>query len=266
MSWAPPEGNAAATHYTIATHWRNEAPGSGHEAVSGVVTLLPASQTSFRVPWVTAPLGDGSSQIHVSVHAHGAEGTSDVTTAQTSVSIYLRLFPGLTDGVPFPVLDVWGQAPSWYDGPNPYPGAQLSGLDMHWLDLTNADLNGADLSHANLENAWLKGANLFNADLSNAYLDGFDGGVDLSNANLAWANLSGADMDNADLTNANFMGANLSGARLVLNTMEGALFMGVDLSNTELTTMFEVKAYYDERTIFPADYDPVAFGWIMVNG
>ena len=125
--------------------------------------------------------------------------------------MYLKLFPGLTDGVPFPVLDRWGRVPPWYDGPNPLPGAQLSGLDMHWLDLTNAELNGADLSHAFLGDSLLTGANL-------------------------------------------------SGARLFLNTMEGAFFMGVDLSNTDLNTWFDTYAYYDERTIFPADYDPIAFG------
>ena len=90
--------------------------------------------------------------------------------------------------------------------------------------------------------------------------------MDLSNANLAWANLSGAFVDNADLTNANFMGVNLSGAQRTLNDLEGALFMGVDLSNTDLVTWFEVGAYYDERTIFPADYDPVEFGWIKYPG
>ena len=60
-------------------------------------------------------------------------------------------------------------------------GADLSGANLRWANLSGADLSGANLSGANLRWANLSGANL-------------------SGANLRWANLSGANLRRADLS------------------------------------------------------------------
>ena len=95
--------------------------------------------------------------------------------------------------------------------------------------LTNARMNGSDLCRARLI-----GANLQNADLSKA---------DLMGANLCRANLSGA---------------NLSGARLIFSYL-----MGADLSGANLWEADLKEAKYDQTTIWPDGFDPVAAGAIQ---
>ena len=75
------------------------------------------------------------------------------------------------------------------------PNCDLSGANMHRMNLLGADLSGANLSGANLS-----GANLYRTTLSGA--------------NLSGADLSGANLKLANLIRANLSGANLSGAVL----------------------------------------------------
>ena len=78
--------------------------------------------------------------------------------------------------------------------------ADLRGVDLRCVNLSDADLRRANLSDANLSDADLRRANLIDANLSNA---------DLRRANLIDANLRGVDLrcvnlSDADLSDADY--------------------------------------------------------------
>jgi Pentapeptide repeats (8 copies) len=75
----------------------------------------------------------------------------------------------------------------------------LSGLNLHGVNLSSANLRGADLSGSNLHGANLRSANLRGADLSGSNLHG----ANLREASLFLANLSLANLSLADLNDAN---------------------------------------------------------------
>lgn len=94
--------------------------------------------------------------------------------------------------------------------------------------------------------AWLPGANM-------------DGGS-FVHTNLKGANLIGASMRGADLTGINFNdalldGADLSNAKLPDADLRRTSFKDADLSGADLT-----GALYDDTTVWPAGFDPVAAG------
>jgi len=89
-------------------------------------------------------------------------------------------------------------------------------------DLSGADLTGINLAYADLTRANLSWANLTGVQLGQANLSG---------ANLAGANLTGAKLNMADLTGANLSGARLLDARLYKATLDGTDLSGADLSN-----------------------------------
>ena len=94
-------------------------------------------------------------------------------------------------------------------------GANLSGADLSYADLSGANLRGADLSYADLSGANLRGADLSYADLSDANLRG----ADLSYANPSGANLSGA-------RNLNTISWNIFTAFYMLQCPETGAFIG----------------------------------------
>jgi hypothetical protein len=103
--------------------------------------------------------------------------------------------------------------------------ADLRSADLRWANLSSANLRSADLSSANLRWADLSSADLYSADLRLA---------DLSSADLYSANLSSADLTLADLTLADLSSADLYSARI------------------------------SPTTVFPAGFDAVAAGCVML--
>jgi uncharacterized protein YjbI with pentapeptide repeats len=102
-------------------------------------------------------------------------------------------------------------------------------------------------------------AKLLHATLTNARMSG----ADLGRARLIGANLSGADLSKADLMGANLCKANLSGtnlseARLIFSYLMGANLGGANLNNADLR-----GAKYDQTTIWPDGFDPIAAGAIL---
>lgn len=105
-------------------------------------------------------------------------------------------------------------------------GWNLSGSDLHDVDLSNAYLSGTNLSSANLT-----GTNLCNADLRYA---------NLSSANLAEANLSNADLSGANLTDADLTNSLLNGA-----SIEAADLNGANLSAADLRTISGIPQNFE---------------------
>ena len=89
-------------------------------------------------------------------------------------------------------------------------GANLSGANLWYSDLTSASLYRVNLKGADLSFAHLSGANLWFANLTSANL----WNTDLSGANLWFADLTSADLNGANLNGANLTEANLSGVDL----------------------------------------------------
>lgn len=129
--------------------------------------------------------------------------------------------------------------------------ANLEETHLYWSNLRESDLRGSVMVGANLMGADLEGADLSGADLTFAVLNGANlcnavlHGTTLVDADLNWANFSGADLD----------GANLSGARLGW----------ADLSDVSLATVDLTRAYYNNHTQWPDDFDPEAAGCVRLG-
>lgn len=132
-----------------------------------------------------------------------------------------------------------------------FHGADLSRLDLRYINFKMANLSGANLSHANLS-----GANLERADLSLACLDAANlqgvkmlctnaEGASLRGcnfedpagikANLEGANLKGVDMEGSQMTGINLRVATLKNAKLKNCNLRGATLAGTDLENCDLS-------------------------------
>lgn len=108
-------------------------------------------------------------------------------------------------------------------------GADLSGMNLERVDLSESDLSGANLHGTSLKEAKLDKAVLRNADLSEANLYQ----AVLKEADLSGANLSSIDLTYGDVTGANFSSANLSSANLLDLHMDKVNFSGADLTGTQ---------------------------------
>ena len=174
-----------------------------------------------------------------------------------STSLYAQIGP---DGT--------GTVNGYYIG----PGADLSGANLPFADLSNADLSSADLSGAilefsNLINANLRDANLSGANLRDTILIYSDlSGADLTGANLLDARLIGANLKNADLSGANLPFADLSNANLSFAILDSALLSGADLRYADLSgadlygatlTAADLSGTIWSNAISQSDYDAV---------
>lgn len=126
-------------------------------------------------------------------------------------------------------------------------------INLAEADLRRADLYGANLSEANLSETFLDGANLRFADLCRANMTK----AGLSWADLKWTKLRGVNLSNAvliraDLSLTDLRGANLSNAVLDSTNLTLAKLSEVNLSGAE----------YNQNTIWPDNFDPVAAGAI----
>ncbi|XP_028273588.1 BTB/POZ domain-containing protein KCTD9b [Parambassis ranga] len=132
-----------------------------------------------------------------------------------------------------------------------FTGADLSRLDLRYINFKMANLRGTNLAHANLS-----GANLERADLSMACLDAANlqgvkmlctnaEGASLRGcnfedpagikANLEGANLKGVDMEGSQMTGINLRVATLKNAKLKNCNLRGATLAGTDLENCDLS-------------------------------
>jgi uncharacterized protein YjbI with pentapeptide repeats len=166
------------------------------------------------------------------------------------------------------------------------PNGQPPLTDMDGVNLSGTSIIGADSA--------FQRSCFDNGDLRYATLKGDASsfqGAQFNNAMLAGARLTGgvasfqlASFENADLSGAilagggsSFQGASVAGAKLIgaqivcsrtsfqgVN-IDGAQFQGADLSALERQSLegchFKTPPTYDEKTRFPAEFDPVAQLW-----
>jgi uncharacterized protein YjbI with pentapeptide repeats len=123
-------------------------------------------------------------------------------------------------------------------------------------DFTDADLSGADFRNAAFFSPQFIGTDLRRANFAGATLRGYDGpAASLARANLAGASLQGADLMGIKLNDATLDGADLTNAKLRAADLRGATFKDATLTGADLAT-----ALYDDGTVWPDGFDPVAAG------
>ena len=88
----------------------------------------------------------------------------------------------------------------------------------------------------------------------------------LAGADLSGCNFEGADLRGATLEGASFVGANLRAAKLCRDNLGGTTNLrGADLTNADFLGADLTDAEYDERTKFPADFNPNKAGCLYVG-
>lgn len=174
-----------------------------------------------------------------------------------------------------------------FDPPIPMPGIDLTGASLPRAELPSIDLNRAHLEKANLERAKLGGANLTqaqlnsvilrDADLTGAILEKADltealllnadlSGARLASSSLKRAYLKNAKLNDSDLTEADLQGADLRSATLNDSNLIKTDLRDADLTDATLTGTINLKgALYNQRTKFPANFNPIVKGMIHQN-
>lgn len=135
-------------------------------------------------------------------------------------------------------------------------GVHLDHIDLSQSNLASAEMDEADLSWAilketNLSRASMIGINLHQADLSE---------TNLSQANLCDSNLAQSKLVRANLSQVNLYEADLIEADLTEANLSGANLMGADLTDAILTNTILAQARFNSVTRFPEGFDPVAMG------
>jgi uncharacterized protein YjbI with pentapeptide repeats len=115
--------------------------------------------------------------------------------------------------------------------------ADLSEVNLPWVDLSESNLQKTKLLRANLVGSQFSKANMQEAVLDNANLTE----TYMFQANLRKASLQNAFLREAYLSEANLQGANLSNANLAEANLQEANLLGAILINT----------VFDERTVLP---------------
>lgn len=139
--------------------------------------------------------------------------------------------------------------------PDVTPAALRAGIFTSGSDLGELNLPGANLDGATMYQVRMAGSNLEGASMKECQI----WSADLKLCNFNDADLSGASMGSSDCRGASFVNANLAGARLQGTRLEGADLTGATLDAEA------VRAVYDPRTKWPANFDPEASGCVFVE-
>ncbi len=129
--------------------------------------------------------------------------------------------------------------------------ANLSGANLHRVNLSDVYLIGANLSGANLSDSYLRGANLSNANLHRAHLiDTYLGSANVIDADLSGAIPYHADLRRTYLRGADLSDANLLRAHLIDADLRDTNLSGADLSDVNLSNANFSNAIFSSDTTF----------------
>lgn len=175
----------------------------------------------------------------------------------------LPLEPLCFPGVSSSLVDISGDAlrlsgSNFADASLPYLNARDSHLD--YADFSDAYLPGSNLSHSSVLGARFSRAMLREVDFSSTLIRGADfSKSDLRNSYFADADATDRRISkscNLCAKRTDFQGARLQGA----NFLE--MRFPEDADNDEVISWS--GATYDEFTLFPAEFDPIAHGMIFM--
>ena len=170
-------------------------------------------------------------------------------------------------------------------------GIGLAYNDLTGWDLSRQDLTSADLRFSTLTGTDLTGASVIRTDFSGttsvgftkeqlystaSYQEGNLQGIrliasDLTGWDFARQNLAGANLERSTLTDANLTKANLTSACLPSSTLTQVNLSGTNLKNANLgdatavqSAIFASSTIYNQWTVFPSGFDPVAAGLTLI--
>jgi uncharacterized protein YjbI with pentapeptide repeats len=137
----------------------------------------------------------------------------------------------------------------------------LSGMDMHELDLSQIDFRGASFYRARLEGADLRrcciagrDTSLEFCDLSDARLDGaLLSGVVAASAVFNGCSMTEVDASGASMKSASFVGANLIGASLAGATISNADATGANLDRVMMAKVVATSAVFKDCSMKKVD-------------
>ena len=139
------------------------------------------------------------------------------------------------------------------------------------LELSQVPLNGVRLKKVILDFSILRQANLKKSNLSYSSLVE----VNLTLADLELANLSHvnfkraclieANLRKSNLEQANFQGANLQEADLRAANLKNASLISADLRGSKLDSEYSYDVFYNQYTMFSANFNPIKAGWKLKN-
>jgi uncharacterized protein YjbI with pentapeptide repeats len=154
-----------------------------------------------------------------------------------------------------------------------YQSKDLRDIELFGTDLTGWDFNGQNLTGAffwdsTLTNADLTGAVVTRASFGDTTSRGFTQAQLQSTASYQAKDLSRIGLNHNDLTGWDFSGQNLTGANLVWSTLTHTNLTGARLMNANFrgedsnlsSAIFDSASVYNQWTVFPDDFDPVAAG------
>ncbi|ELS04817.1 putative low-complexity protein [Xenococcus sp. PCC 7305] len=146
---------------------------------------------------------------------------------------------------------------SYINGETDFRGSKLSQVPLNGVRLKKVVLDESVLRQANLNNSNLTGSSLIAANLTLADLEL----ANLSQVNLQQACLIEANLRNSNLDSVNFHAANLQEADLRGANLLNASFAAADLRGAKLSPKYSYDVFYDQQTIFDANFNPMKAGW-----
>ena len=127
----------------------------------------------------------------------------------------------------------------------------------HIFKISNSKSISAIKSYEVLKSYIDGNRNFQQTDLSKVSLTG----INLKEANLNGSNLRKADLRKTNLTGSSLVKTNLRRANLQSAHLALVNFAGADLTEAKLPSDYPYEVYYDQDTIFDADFVPKLMGW-----
>ena len=176
---------------------------------------------------------------------------------QATVNFFLKYLYNLYrfQNLSFPSL--YQMIKNYIDGEIDFRGLELCQVPLNGVKLKKIILDQSTLIQANLNSSNLSCSSLIKVDLTLADLEL----ANLSYVNFQQACLIEANLRRSNLEQANFRGANLQEADLRGANLFKAYFVAADLRGARFSPVYSYDVYYDQQTIFDANFNPIKAGW-----
>jgi uncharacterized protein YjbI with pentapeptide repeats len=149
----------------------------------------------------------------------------------------------------------------------------LSDLDFHGCDLSQADLTGSLLVGANLSKGVFRSVTFFACDMRNANLEGADcSRADFRGAYVAGANLVNANLKSADLREGTIMERDENGVMAekarpgIAGKIHRTVFTGAKMADTNMSDVQAINADFTDADLSGVMMNDSNFSHVSFNG
>ncbi len=176
---------------------------------------------------------------------------------QVTVNFFLKHLLNLKNTHNVSFTSVYELIKSYINGETNFQGLELSQVPLNGVRLKKVKLDGSILKQANLNRSNLTYSSLIGVNLTLADLEF----ANLCHVNFQQACLIEANLRKSNLEQANFHAANLQEADLREANLRHASFAAADLRGAKLAPASSYDIYYDDKTVFDANFNPTTAGW-----